>query len=127
MQRIVIAGNDQSWLGTVAAYLWRIGFQVETADGGVECVRKLRASRPFALVVDAGLLWGGVDGVLEMVRKEFAYEGGPLVVIIGDSPRCSKAFASTSQRIECLPKRTDPRQIAATILGTTKELSLSYF
>src|SRR5262245_39937200 len=127
MQRIVVAGNDQSWLGNLAAHLWRIGFQVETADGGVECVSKIRESRPFALVVDAELRWGGMEGVLEMVRKEFADEGGPLVVVIGDSPRCSKAFASTSQRIECLPKRTDPRQIAATILGTTKDLSLSYF
>jgi DNA-binding response OmpR family regulator len=45
-----------------------LGHEVSVADGGVDCVDQLH-DRPADLVVlEAPLLWGGSDGVLEMLQ-----------------------------------------------------------
>jgi CheY-like chemotaxis protein len=46
-----------------------LGHEVSLADGGVECVGQL-GSRPVDLMVlEAPLLWGGSDGVLDILQS----------------------------------------------------------
>src|SRR4051794_1417652 len=47
-----------------------LGHEVVLADGGVDCVQQMRAHRPDLLVLEAPLLWGGSDGVLEILGEQ---------------------------------------------------------
>jgi len=43
-----------------------MGHRATTATDGVECVHRLRAEFPDMLILEAPLLWGGTEGVLEV-------------------------------------------------------------
>src|SRR5258705_6358369 len=45
-----------------------LGHEVSLADGGVDCVQQVRVRRPDLLVLEAPLLWGGSDGVLDILQ-----------------------------------------------------------
>ena len=47
-----------------------LGHAVLLSDGGVDCVQQLRARRPDLLVLETPLLWGGSDGVLEILKEQ---------------------------------------------------------
>src|SRR5689334_21457257 len=47
-----------------------LGHEVVLADGGVDCVQQMRSHRPDLLVLEAPLLWGGSDGVLEIMGEQ---------------------------------------------------------
>lgn len=67
--------------------LVRNGFDVATADHGLECLQVFQAFSPDVIVLDPELRWGGGDGVLDVIR---------------DDPQLSKvpvlALASTRNR-----------------------------
>jgi ActR/RegA family two-component response regulator len=84
MRPLLIAGNNRAWLTGVAASLDESGYRVETADGGVECMAKLRSARPQTLILDAALLWGGSDGVLAYLGEEYSDGARPTVLLIGE-------------------------------------------
>jgi DNA-binding NtrC family response regulator len=124
MHSILIASEDQGWLSNTAAQIRQAGFNVESANGGVDCVRKLRSAAPFALIVDVDLRWGGVDGVLNVLDEEFAER--PIVVIIGNSP--SMPARTNMQRTDYLPKQVEPSAMMAAVLRlASKPLALSSF
>lgn len=58
-----------------------LGFRVEAAADGLECVEILRNSRPNVLVLDADLLWGGSDGVLAWMRDDASSSGMPVILM----------------------------------------------
>jgi len=45
-----------------------LGHDVSLAAGGVDCIQQVRVCRPDVLVLEAPLLWGGSDGVLDMLQ-----------------------------------------------------------
>jgi CheY-like chemotaxis protein len=51
-----------------------LGHEVTFASGGVDCIQQLHLRRPDLLLLEAPLLWGGADGVLQVLherRNEF--------------------------------------------------------
>lgn len=40
------------------------------ADGGVDCVQQMRERPPHVLLLEAPLLWGGSDGVLDVMNGQ---------------------------------------------------------
>ena len=57
-----------------------LGYQVATASGGVECIECLRGRSVALLLLEAPLLWGGSDGVLDIVQHE--PDGSPPVILV---------------------------------------------
>lgn len=53
---------------SVASCFCHHDYRIETAVDGVECVTKLCSLAPDVLILQAGLLWGGVDGILAEIR-----------------------------------------------------------
>lgn len=74
--RILIADSDEELLHTLQSYLRKRGHEVQLATNGIDCVLPLRDSVPEVVVLDHGLLWGGCDGVLTVLRDD------PLLAII---------------------------------------------
>lgn len=50
--------------------LIRNGFDVVTADHGLDCLQVFQAFAPDVIVIDPELQWGGGDGVLDVIRDD---------------------------------------------------------
>jgi CheY-like chemotaxis protein len=68
--RILIADKNQHWLETAARYFSNCGYDVIIASDGLECLGKLRELTPDLLVLEREMMWGGGDGVIDVMRQE---------------------------------------------------------
>ncbi len=68
------------------SFFGQLGFDVETATDGLECLDKLRRFQPAVLIVDLEMLWGGGDGVLARMHEDRDLPRVPIVLITGDDP-----------------------------------------
>jgi CheY-like chemotaxis protein len=59
---------------------------VAEAESGLECLEALRQQPPDILVLHRELLWGGSDGVLNVMRQDSGWSIIP-VVLLGDRDR----------------------------------------
>lgn len=80
MPRILVGDGDQVIRDVYRRFFARHGYEVEVADGGVECLAKLRRFFPDVLILDLNLLWGGGDGVLAWIREEIPAHGIPVIL-----------------------------------------------
>ena len=60
-----------------------LGHQVSSTNSGVECIECLRKSSVALLLLEAPLLWGGSDGVLEIVQHELDPSPPVILVAVG--------------------------------------------
>lgn len=58
-----------------------LGHRVEATGSGIDCVSLLRKQRPDLLILEAPLLWGGSDGVLEVVEQDLGPHAIPVIVL----------------------------------------------
>ncbi len=78
---LLIAESDDTLIEVFRLYCSRSGYDVETAAGGLECLRKLRRSSCQLLVLDVDLPWGGGDGVLALMREDPRLARIPVILI----------------------------------------------
>ena len=84
---VLVADGDSQLRDLYQMFLGERGYEVETAADGLECLEKLRTTRPAALVVDLSLRWGGCDGVLAWLRDEgIRCETSVILTGTADSP-----------------------------------------
>ena len=69
-QKMLIAHPDQRYRSALRRWFGKRGHKVVTVDNGINCVNALRHEAPDVLVLHQGLLWGGADGVLEIMRQD---------------------------------------------------------
>ena len=82
---VLVADGDAGWLDDSRSVFAALGFEVETATDGLDCLNKLRRRTPGVLVLDLTLRWGGADGVLAWLGEEGRESA---VILTGDeSPR----------------------------------------
>jgi DNA-binding response OmpR family regulator len=79
-QTLMIADGDAELCDVYRAFFTKLGYEVETASGGLDCLEKLRRVTPAVLVLDLDLPWGGGDGVLAWMREGSAAAGIPVVL-----------------------------------------------
>lgn len=85
MPTVLVADGDGELREIFVDFLTSRGMQVETAGDGLECVAKVRDNVPDLIILDAELLWGGGDGVLDWLRYE--WPGAPIPVILTATAR----------------------------------------
>lgn len=78
---ILIAVADESLQITYGLLFAEQGFRVVTASGGLECLNKLCRVIPEVLILDKELLWGGGEGVLEILRTGGNTRWPPVVLL----------------------------------------------
>ena len=59
----------------------KLGHQVTVTATGVDCLDELRQHSPQLLVLEAPLLWGGSDGVLDVAEEELGSAMPPVIVL----------------------------------------------
>jgi len=67
--RLLIAESDGTLRNVYERLFSNLGYELETAAHGLECMEKLECFVPDILVIDWQMPWGGGDGVLEHVRS----------------------------------------------------------
>jgi DNA-binding NtrC family response regulator len=67
--RVLIVDADNYLLAAYKKHLASEGFEVATAQDGLECLRRLRESGPDVLVLDPTIPWGGGDGVVSLLHE----------------------------------------------------------
>jgi CheY-like chemotaxis protein len=78
-----------------------LGHEVALADGGVDCLQRMRHKHPDLLLLEAPLLWGGSDGVLELLESS----GGqprPRVIVVAVGPGSIDWFQLSRFRVDDL-------------------------
>jgi CheY-like chemotaxis protein len=58
-----------------------LGHRVSIATDGLECIRMIRTERPDLLILEAPLLWGGAEGVLELAQEESESSQLPVILV----------------------------------------------
>jgi CheY-like chemotaxis protein len=70
MPTVLIAEADRDLRDDCVQFLDGLGFEIDTAADGLECLSKLRRLLPDILILDLELLWGGGNGVVGLLRKD---------------------------------------------------------
>ncbi len=121
---LLVADDDVELCADFRRFLGARGYEVETAADGLDCLAKLRQTRPALLVLDLELLWGGGDGVLAWLREEHFLAGLP--VILTATTGCISRAAETLRPpvVKFLPKPFTLsallETVRAAIAGTTR-------
>lgn len=65
---ILIASSSAFRRDLYQQAIHHLGHDVLLAAGGVDCIQQMQTRRPDLLVLEAPLLWGGCDGVLDILQ-----------------------------------------------------------
>lgn len=84
---VVLADGDEVALEVARQFFLMLGYEVETASGGVECLDKLRRLSDPVLVLDYELPWGGGDGLLAVLREDPILADTPVILTTAGPPR----------------------------------------
>jgi DNA-binding NtrC family response regulator len=79
--RLLIADGDPELSDIYRHFFTHHGYEVETANGGVECLVKLRSRPVTHLILDLEIPGGGGEGVLACMREEFPAHYLPVVLM----------------------------------------------
>jgi CheY-like chemotaxis protein len=113
--RILVASPYEGRRHNCCAGLAKYGFRVAEAESGLECLEALRQQPPDILVLHRELLWGGSDGVLNMMQQDIAWSTIP-VVLLGHREREDELPTCPSTPvIACLESPVAPSVLLATI------------
>lgn len=116
MQRhLLIADACGALAERLRKFFSSLGFRVDTAADGLECVETLRRSHPNVLVLDAHLPWGGGDGVLAWMRDDASSSRVP-VVLMGE--QLSSTFDATEPVVCRLERPFDVSVLREAVIST---------
>ena len=103
---ILIAVADESLRIHYGLLFAEQGYRVVTASGGPECLNKLCRVVPEVLILDKDLLWGGAEGVLEVLRGGGSTIWPPVVLLTSDRSD-ELHHAQAPPVVSCLRKPVD--------------------
>jgi CheY-like chemotaxis protein len=94
--RALIVDRDVEFLEILETFFRNRGHEVAFATSGVECLEVLRDFNPDVILVSYGLQWGGVDGILAVLREDPLLQNIPVVEVLGpfQQAECSETRGS---------------------------------
>ena len=113
--RLLATDPDPVLLHIYRSYFSSFGFEVATAQEGLECVALLRSFAPDALILSLELTWGGADGVLSIVRDEAQMPPIPVIVTVGESSHSKAANYIVPPVVKLLEKPFRLRDLRAIV------------
>lgn len=103
---ILIAVADESLRITYGLLFAEQGYRVVTASGGPDCLNKVCRVAPEVLVLDKELLWGGGEGVIEVLRSGGNTLWPPIVLLTHEKSDVLHKF-QPAPVVACLEKPVD--------------------
>ncbi|MEQ9379954.1 MAG: hypothetical protein RJP95_03770 [Pirellulales bacterium] len=117
--RVLLADRDEAFLHTVRGFLRHRGHNVNVVTNGIDCISLFRAELPDALIIERELLWGGSDGVLELLAEDIR-DSKPLVILTIPSDWDTAYLAPSKARsiTACLSKPFHLQQLLILLQST---------
>lgn len=85
MRPFVLVGSSSTYRQARYEHeLMSHGFDVCVVPGGVDCLRELAIRTPSVLLLECSLLWGGVEGVLDVKSEDPDWKNVPVVLLAND-------------------------------------------
>lgn len=110
--RLLVAHNPGAERFQIQRVLSHRGCTVQVANGGVECLEKLRRASFDLVILELELLWGGGDGVVELIRN------GDVpwlpVALLGEAASLTRQL-TTRPVVSCHPKPVQLNQLLAAV------------
>lgn len=101
--RVLLADPDCVFMEIAESYLCRFGYEVEIANDGLDCIASLRDFAPDALVMDQELLWGGSQGICELMADEQLLSN-ITIILTGEGRNYEESPAQSGLPFDCLAK-----------------------
>ena len=101
--RLLISESDEVLRNIYERLFRNLGYELETARHGLECIDKLRHWTPDILVIDWQMPWGGGDGVLDYVRHSH-HRFPPDVILVTCASASKLAEHCAPPVVACLEK-----------------------
>ena len=79
--RVLIADGDGEFLDIARRFLNQRGHEALVVSSGLECIACLRDYPPDVIVLSCELLWGGTEGVLEIMNEEPTLDAIPVILV----------------------------------------------
>src|SRR5262245_50083362 len=106
---VLIASSSAYRRGLYQDAVQGLGHEASLADGGVECVAQIRRRRPDFLLLEAPLLWGGSDGVLDVLTNSID-PPWPRVIVAAVGPGSIDWFQLSRFRVSDILFRLPTKQ-----------------
>jgi DNA-binding response OmpR family regulator len=95
--RVLLADCDSEFLNIAKRFMSQCGHEALVASSGLECIECLRDCPPDLLVLDCELLWGGSEGVLEIMDDEPALDAIPVILMTDEQWEPKTVFEADSR------------------------------
>lgn len=97
-KKILVVDDEPDHCALVQRILERAGFEVEVAYDGLECLRKVKASPPDAIVLDVIMPEADGFAVCKALKSDDSYCQIPIMILTAEtSPVTSTRFARNNQ------------------------------
>ena len=97
--RVLIADCDSEFLDIAKRFMSQSGHKAVVASSGLECIECLRDCLPDVLVLSVELLWGGSEGVLEIMDEELTLNAIPVILVTDEEMESKTVFEANSRVI----------------------------
>ncbi len=118
---VLVACSNNELLDVYQRFVSAIGFAVQTAAGGVDCLQRLYSALPNVVLLERELLWGGADGVLAVMREEPAMMSVPVIIMLGRNETNSGAGQSFPPIMQCHNKPICWDELANSVCSATSQ------
>ncbi|MEQ1830143.1 MAG: hypothetical protein ABL921_29550 [Pirellula sp.] len=102
--RILIADGDSEFLDIAKRFMNQCGHDALVVSSGLECIACLRDCPPDVLVLGCELLWGGTEGVLEIMNEEPTLDAIPVILVTDEELESKTVFDTDSQVVHRVRK-----------------------
>lgn len=121
--RILIADADVYLAKEYSEHLAEHGYEVHTATDAVQCIHRLRQSRPTFLVLSTALPWGGCDGVLAMMKEEADLRPEFVILLVSLSERNALYHVASYHIDDYLFKPFSPLRLVEYMKALSEDLA----
>ncbi|MBF0120060.1 MAG: response regulator [Desulfobacterales bacterium] len=119
-KRVLVVDDEPDFASIVQANLKKEGFEVEVAYDGLECIEKVKANPPDAIVLD--VMMPEMDGyeVCKKLKSDKNYENIPIIMLtaVADhvgSTRYSHSDGMSMEADDYLPKPASSEDITESV------------
>jgi len=121
-KRVLVVDDEPDYADMVKKYLEKEGFDVELAYDGVECLEKVKANPPDAIVLDVMMPEKDGYAVCSELKGDENYASIPIVMLTAVSShvattKYSHADGMSMEADDYLPKPATAEQITESVKG----------
>ena len=109
--QVLIAGCDGEFLDIAKRFMNQCGHEALVVSSGLECIACLRDCPPDVLVLSCELLWGGAEGVLEIMDEEPTLNAIPVILVMDQEMESKTCFEADSRVVDRVKRQYSLMQL----------------